>query len=219
MENYPNNSYKAKTAKPAKDEQEVEPKKVEKVVAGEVVRRKKPLGKRFAETFIGGDAKSVMGYVMMDVLLPAAKDTIADAVSQGIERMLFGEVRSTSRRTGVRPSGSNGYVSYNRYTPNSSRIPDHRREDPRNASRRARNSHNFDEIILPTRVEAEEVIDNLFQLLSKYDQATVSDLYDLVGVTGDYTDEKWGWTDIRGAGVTRIRNGYLLDLPKPEPLD
>ena len=86
-------------------------------------------------------------------------------------------------------------------------------------SRRARASHDFDEIILASRVEAEEVIDRLFDLVSRYESATVADLYEMVGVTGNFTDDKWGWTNIRGAGVTRVRNGFLLDLPRPEPLD
>lgn len=195
-----------------------EPKKVERVTQGEVIRRKKPLGKRFVETFSGGDAKGVWRFVVMDVLIPAAKDMIADAASQGVERMIFGEARSSSRRTGQRPLGSNGFVNYRHISPNTPR--DNRRDEPRNSiSRRSRADHNFDEIILPTRVEAEEVIDRLFELVSRYETATVADLYDLVGVSGNFTDEKYGWTDIRGAGVTRIRNGYLLDLPKPEVLD
>ena len=101
MEDYPSNSHKKKTPPKAIEEA----KKVERVVEGEVIRRKKPLGKRFAELFIGGDAKSVGSYVMFEVLLPAVKDTLADAMSQGVERMLFGEARSTSRRTGRRPGG------------------------------------------------------------------------------------------------------------------
>lgn len=211
MDEFPGNASKAEK------EPDPDSKNVEKVVTGEVVRRKKPLGKRIKEIFVGGDARSVGNYVMFDVLVPAAKDTIADIVSQGIERMLFGEARSTSRRTGFRPSGgSPGYVSYNRFSPSQPT----RREEPRaQISRRARASHDFDEIILSTRIEAEEVIDRLFDLVARYETATVADLYELVGVTGNYTDDKWGWTDIRGAGVTRVRNGYLLDLPRPEPLD
>lgn len=86
-------------------------------------------------------------------------------------------------------------------------------------SRRGRSTHDFDEIILATRVEAEEVVDRLFDLVGRYESASVSDLYSLVGISGNFTDEKWGWTDLRGAGVERVRNGYLLDLPRPEPLD
>lgn len=194
-----------------------EKKKIDPIVQSEVVRRKKPLGKRFVETFVGGDSKGVWEYVAFDVLIPAAKDTIADAVSQGVERMIFGDARSTSRRHGRRPS-EGPYISYNRYS--SSRHKDPRDERPRpQMSRRARASHDFDEIILATRVEADEVLERMYDLVSKYESATVADLYDLVGVSGNYTDDKWGWVDLRGAGITRVRNGYLLDLPQPEPLD
>ncbi len=214
---FPSNRHKDREA--AVRPIETEKKKVEQVVQTEVVRRKKPLGKRFIETFVGGDAKSVWGFVALDVLIPAAKDAIADAVSQGVERMIFGEARSTSRRTGRRPGEP--YISYNRYSSSSSRRSLTPREEPRRPelSRRARASHDFDEIILATRVEADEVVERLYDLVSKYEVATVADLYDLVGITGNYTDDKWGWYDLRGAGVTRVRHGYLLDLPRPEPVD
>lgn len=211
MEDFPSNS---KQAKKAQDVKEEEPKKVEKVVAGDVQRRKKPLGKRFSETFFGGDARSVASFVVLDVMIPAAKDMVADAVSQGVERTLFGEARSSSRRSASRyGSGSPlGHVDYR--SASGGRAP--RREEARVPSRRARAAHDFDEIIIPTRVEAEEVVDRMFDMLGRYDIVTVADLYDLVGITGDYTDEKWGWTELRGAGVRRVRNGYLLDLPRPE---
>lgn len=216
MNEFPSNRHKDKVRvdpsnAPAKDD-----KKVQKIVESEVVRRKKPLGKRFVETFIGGDTNSVWEYVTFDVVVPAAKDMLADAVSQGVEKLIFGEAVSHGRRSGRRPNDG-PYISYNKM---SSRRRDPRgRDEPRSMSRRARSSHDFDEIILATRVEAEEVIDRLYDIVSKYEMATVSDLYDLVGITGNYTDNKWGWVDLRGAGVARVRSGYLLNLPRPEPLD
>lgn len=218
---FPSNRHKDKAA----GESVVEPqkrKKVEQVVRTEVVRRKKPLGKRFMETFIGTDPRSVWGFVAIDVLIPAAKDMVADAVSQGVERMIFGDARSTSRRGGPRHGGP--YINYSGYSkPRSiSRrlTPMDPRDEPRqNISRRARVSHDFDEIILETRVEAEEVIDRLYDLVSKYEMATVADLYELVGIPINYTDDKWGWMELPGAGVSRVRQGYLLNLPRPEPLN
>lgn len=212
MEQLPSNS---KLTKPTPDEAPVpEAKKIERVTTGEVVRRKKPLGKRLAETFIGGDAKGVWGYVLYDVLIPAAKDMVADAGREALERMLFGDGRPSRResRRGL-GGGISGNVRYDRYSQG-------RREDPRpQLSRQARAAHDFDEIILPKRAEAETIIERMFDVLSQYDQVTVAELYEMCGVTASYTDEKYGWTDIRGAGVTRIRNGYLLDLPRPVLLD
>lgn len=209
MNEFPANSHKQKITVNS------ESKKIEKIVDGEVTRRKKPLGKRMAETFVGGDIKSVGQYVVFDVMIPAAKDMFSDAISTGIERMLFGENRTPSRRSRSSSSNGFGHVAYNRFASSQSQ----RRADPRGTfSSRARATHDFDEIILESRIEAEEVIARLYGLLSEYQLATVSDLYEMVGITGSFTDEKWGWTDINGAGVTRIRNGYLLDLPRPEPI-
>lgn len=217
--NYPGNSKmttttvqrKVRTEKP---EAPAKPKN-EKIVTGDVVRRKKPLGKRFRETFVGGDdIQGVMQYVTLEVLAPAAKDMVADALTQTVERMIFGETRSAGRRTATRAGSS--YVSYNRISSGPRRET---REDPRpSLSRQARRNHDFDEIILETRVEANEVIDKLYLLIDQYGQASVNDLYELVGITGEYTDEKWGWLALPGATSVRVRDGYLLNLPPTEPL-
>jgi len=134
--------------------------------------------------------------------------------------MIFGEARSRSRYHGRRPNES--YISYNRYSssPYRNRNLEPREDRSRQQmSRRARASHDFDEIILHTRAEANEVLERLYDLVSQYGEAKVADLYDLVGVEGNYTDNRWGWQNLRGADVVRVRDGYLLDLPRPEPLD
>lgn len=202
---FPPNSDASKRA-PAKD------KNVSRVTSGDVVRRRKSLRKQFSETFVSGDARTAVRYVIFDVLLPAAKDMVVEAGGQGIEKLIYGDSR---RRGSTRPqAGPTGYVSYNRMSmdrrPNSA---------SRALSRQARAGHNFDEIILDQRSEAEEVIDRLFDLISRYEEATVADLYELVGLESTHIDHKWGWTDLHGAGVSRIRGGYLLDLPEPESLD
>ena len=187
-------------------------KNISPVVTGSAVRRKKSLRKQFKETFVAGDAKTAISYVIFEVLLPAAKDMVVEAGSQGIEKLIFGESR---RRGSTRPpSGPTGHIQYNRYS-----SPSRLSGPERALSRQARARHNFDEIVLDNRSEAEEVIDQLFDMVSRYDAASVADLYTLVGLSHTHTDNKWGWTDLSGSGVSRIRGGYLLDLPEPEPLD
>ena len=56
------------------------------------------------------------------------------------------------------------------------------------------------------------------ELIKEYGQVAVADLYDLVGITGSYTDNKYGWTNLRNAEAIRDRDGYLLRLPKALPL-
>jgi hypothetical protein len=214
VEDFPPNSHKARiTPISAK----VEPKHVEKVVEQEVTRRKKPLGKRLFETFLGGDARSTTSYLVMEVLIPAAKDTITDLINQGAERMLYGESRSRNRRSSF-GSSSTGYVSYNRYS--ASAAPARREEPRQQMSRRGRAYHDLDEIVLGSRVEAGEVLDRLEDLIGRYESASVGDLYDLVGEPKTHVDERWGWKDLRGAKVVKLRDeGFVLDLPRPETLD
>lgn len=197
--NFPSNSHRAK-----------EERKVEKVVTGKVALKKKSTGKKFLETFIGDDINSVSSYIIHDVLIPAAKSTISDMVQGGIEMLLFGERKGNRTR---RDQGRS-YVSYNSY---SSQQP--RRDERRDVTYRNRARHNFDDVILSSRGEAEEVLSHLVDLVIDYGQASVGDLYDLVGITGNFTDNKWGWTDLRSASVSRARDGYLLNLPKPILLD
>lgn len=208
---YPANTHKSKEK--VKVDSDIPEKKVEKVVEG--VHRKKGLGKRIAETFTGDDARNVGEYVLFDVMIPAAKAMISDAASQGVERMLFGDVR--------RPRGSAGsrsaYTSYNRMSTPSSPGRAFEPDGPRQLSKRARANHDFGEVIIPDRGKAELVLDRMGELLDMYGMVTVSDFYDLVDITGSYTDDKWGWYDLRSARVVRDRAGYVIDLPQPNPID
>lgn len=194
---YPSNSDKHKGEPP-------EDKKVERVTSGDATRRKKSLGKQLSETFVGGDPKSAIQYVCFDVLIPAAKDALSQGVSQGFERLIYGESK-TARRSAP---GATGYIAYNRMS----------QESRPSMSRSARARHDFDEIVLKDRAEAENVIDRLFEVTSKYGSATVADLYELVGLPATPVDQTWGWVDLRGSAVARVRNGFLLDVPDPEPL-
>lgn len=204
---YPPNSFSSK--KPPEPEEE---KVVVRVTKSEAIRRKKGLGRKFKEIFFGGDARSTGRFIIHSVLIPAAKDMIIDAGREGIEKLVRGD---SYRRRNAPRSGPAGYFSYDR-------VPTTRqdtREQPRPLSARARARHDFDEIVLPSRAEAEEVIERLFDIVNRYTTATVADLYDLVGVRSSHVDQKWGWSDMRGAGVARVRDGYLLELPDVQPME
>ena len=210
---YPSNSNRDKAGKD-------EPKVIESVVTGRVIRKKRSLSSRFSDIFIGGDAQSVWAYVAFDVLVPAAKDMFSDAVSQGVERMLFGD--STGRISSSRRRRNNdyrpGYTNYSKFSSPSSSRGRGRETSGREFTRRARANHDFDDIVLATRAEALEVLAKMDDLIDKYGVVTVSDLYDLLDLPAEFTDEKWGWADIRTADVRRDRNGYMLKLPRPEEL-
>jgi hypothetical protein len=189
--------------------------KVEQVTAASAVRRKKPLGTQFRHVFFGGDARTATEYMIYNVVIPAAKEMMFEAGSAWIEKRIYGESRR--QRSVARPNPY-GNVAYNQYSRGPYRGDD-RPPMPNQLPRASRAKQSFDDIIIPTRQEAEEVLDRMYDLISQYDSASVSDLYELTGIASSHTDMKWGWEDLRGASVGRVRGGgYLLELPQPQPL-
>lgn len=211
MTEFPSNSKNPQTPKPAD-------KVVEQVVTGEVASRKKPLGRRLREIFIGGDTKSVVSYVITDVLVPQAKDMFAEAVSSGFERLIYGDASRPGRRYGGRPHTGPGPTNYTRYAVRGNNPIGRQVHDERRPTASVR-TQDIDDILLETRPEAELVVDRLYDLLRDYGTVTVADLSTLVGWTPQYTDQKWGWTDLQGTDVRRVRDGYILILPKTTSLD
>lgn len=202
------NKYQPNSHKHRREQQmnnEVTKKKVEKVVKGKVKVKKKSEFQKFMGTFISEDAKNVKSYVFMDILVPTIKKALSDIVNDGISMILYGETGHGKK------SSTAGRVSYRNYYD--------RRDDDRNRDTRAtRSGYSYDDIVLDTRGEAEDVLTRMDELIETYEMASVADLYDLVGMTGNYTDNKYGWSNLRNAEVVRVRDGYLLKLPKVTPI-
>jgi hypothetical protein len=147
--------------------------------------------------------------LLVDILVPAVRNLLYDTVVGGTGRVIFGQGRGRSR--GV--VGERASSLRTRYDQMSDRG-----EPRRMLSREDRATHNFDDIVLEHRQEADNVIEALAERIDVYRAASVADLYDFVGVTGSYADRNWGWTDLRDARIQQVRAGWLLDLPRPEPL-
>ena len=186
-----------------------EKKKVEKVINGTAHIKQKSTPRKFADVFISEDASNVKSYIFADVFVPALKKLVSDIVKDGIEMILYG---GTGRRSDKSDRFRGDYVSYNKYSD--------RRDDRRYSSEnRTRSGYSYGEVVLDSRGEAEDVLTRMDELIETYGVVSVADLYDLIGVSGNYTDNKYGWMNIRNAEVVRVRDGYLLKLPKAAPID
>lgn len=196
MEEYKSNSHKSRQ----NQNDDIPEKRVEKVVSGSVKSKKKNGLQKITNVFVPDDVKS---YIFEDIVVPAVKDIILDAV-----RAFLG-VSGNSR---VGRSSTSSKISYRKY------YDDRDRRDSGNVSR-TRTGYDYDDIILESRGEAEDVLERMDELIATYQVVSVADFYDLVGVSGNYTDNKYGWTDIRNASVIRVRDGYMIKLPKALPLN
>jgi hypothetical protein len=217
MDDYPSNAHSDKEAKTTAAKT-APAKKREPVVKGPVVKRKIPLGKRLRQSFLSGEGlRGIWGHVTGEVLIPAAKDAAYDALRLGGERAIFGDsMRRPDPRRGGSPTSYTGY-----YRPAGK--PSHASppaQQQREISARGRSTHDFGEIVLESRGEAEVVLDTLYDIVNEYSQATLADLYELVNISSSYTDQKYGWTTLQGSNIQHVRGGgWLINLPKPVPID
>lgn len=189
-------------------------KNIERVTTGEVIVKKKGIGAKFKDVFVMADFKSVAAYVVVDVLLPAAKNMIVDGASKGVERMMYGSASTRQRPYG--PSGPR--VTYNQPVNRSYRDVISRSAAPR-PEPGPRNQRNVrDDFILSSREEAELVLERMNDILEQYEIVSVADFNELVGYPAVHTDNKWGWSFLGDVQIRQLREGYLIDLPPAEPI-
>lgn len=200
MGEYQSNSHKSREQQQAAISP---PPKKEAVITGSASRKKKSEAKKLADIFIQEDVGNVRSYIWLDVLVPAIKKALSDIVKDGIDMILYGETRGHK-------NGPASRVNYRGYY-----AADDKRDRPV-----ARNNFDYDEIIFDARGDAEAVLDAMNDIIDQYGMASVSDLYDLANMDHPpYTMNKYGWTNIAGAKVMRVRDGYVLKLPRAVPID
>lgn len=178
--------------------------KLDKVIRGGATVKPKSAARKFTDVFISEDVSSVKSYIFRDVIVPAAKKLVTDIVQDGIEMILYGNSRRGERRSGFRADN----ISYNKYYDRDRRRSDSSRYTP-----------SYDNIQFDYRDDAEAVLDRMTECIEAYGQVTVGDLYDTVGITGSHTDERYGWIKLGNARVVRDRDKFVLDLPKPLPIE
>ena len=202
---YTPNSHKYKEAQKQAASEE---KRVTKVVKGPVKVKKNEV-RKFADIFISEDIASVKNYIFMDVLVPAIKKAVYDIVTNGIDMFLYGG-------SGKGKSSSAGSkVSYRSYY------------DQKNSNNSYRGSENvrsnsgfdYDDIIFINRGEAEAAKEQMQDTINRYGIVTVADLYDMAGLTAPYTSQKYGWMSMNNVEAVRVRDGYMLKLPRAVPID
>ncbi len=190
--------------------------KLQPIAHGNVAVQQEKFGSKVASSFFKDDAHNIWEYLVFDVLIPAAKNAVSDLVSTGINMLLFGENRAPS---GVKRTGDRSYVNYNNYYRSSYSPPfdEDRYYRPQRSTKRE--SRKFDQVEVPSRKEAEDILNTMVDRTIMYGMASVADLYDLSGVPSVYTDNDWGWDSVEGSRIERSRNGYIIRMPQPHLLE
>lgn len=142
MDDYKPNSHKSK-----EEQRETTPeKKVEKIITGSAKAKKKNGLQKFTDTFIPEDVDNVKSYIFEDIIVPAIKDIILDAVKAFL--------------------GANGKTGKYSTSSKMSYTPYYEKENSRrkNYNTGTRSGYSYDDIILDTRGEAEDVLSRMDEL-------------------------------------------------------
>lgn len=202
MENYPNNSFKAREANSGGGHSKDAPppeKHVEKIITGTVKPAKKSWFKKFIGLFVSDEVDDVPSHLLRNVVIPAIKRTISDCVEIGLNGET-GKRRISGSSIVSEYRGGNGSQNRTRYD--------------------IQNLYEIDDIILDTYGDCEAVLDEMRDLIEQYGMVSVNDLYDMLGTSSTrHTDSKYGWTSLRTAKIVPMRGGFMLKLPRVVPLN
>lgn len=218
---YQSNSHKSKEEAAKKAEKPPKP-EVKRVVKGEVVKKKRPIGSLFKEVFLGGDIHDVGDYVLGNIILPKLRDTLWEVISRGSGRWIFGDNRVGPSKT---PTSYAGKVSYNT-------IPIQQAPDPRTGSPflparlpdqpriRPANRAISNDFIFHERTDAEGVLEQMLNVLDEGYVVSMADFFEMMGLEStDHTDNKFGWSTLPPTIQIRQQgNGWIIDLPPLEEI-
>ena len=202
---YTPNSHKYKEEQKTTTSEE---KRVQKVVKSPAKTKKNEV-RKLADIFISEDVSSVKNYIFMDVLVPAIKKAIYDIVTNGIDMFLYGGTGRSKNSS----SGGNK-ISYRNYydQKNSGVVRSH-------DTNRVQTGFEYEDVIFPSRGDAESAKQQMQDIVARYGLVTVNDLYEMAMLSAPYTSQKYGWMDVSNVSVERVRDGYVLKLPRAVPID
>jgi len=175
-----------------------------------VVKVKKPLGKRIAESFGGQDLKTVGKTLAVTVLLPGAKDIMMNLLEEGGRRMIYGEEARRSTGSVLGGSRIRAYGAASRGAA--------RESAPATLSSNAKRRFDFSDFLIEDPTRADEIITELEIAIEEFGLVTVADLFEALGESGNgFTDRNFGWDAkaFAGAEPKRVRGGWILDIPEP----
>ena len=201
MSTYPGNSHKSKDVKKTAPTDE---KKIQKRVSKPAKTKKKGELRKIAEEFIVDDVKNIKTYVITDVLIPTIKDTIWDILTNTLDMFLFNGTKD-HRKCGK----SSPKISYRDYYDS---------KNDRGRNYEIRDRFDYDDLEFDSRGEADAVLTGMLETIDQYGVVSVADMYDMADVTAPYTGNRYGWTSLRNAEVVRVRNAYIIKLPKAKPI-
>lgn len=150
--------------------------------------------------FIVNDIQTAVRNTVKDVLIPKTIDVIVDVSKSALDMIFYGSEQPTKKSKTPR-------VSYSRYY-----------EEDRNRPRERSTRFAVNTIEFDSKAEAEDALAQLDDIIREYQILRVADFYDVVDVSSEPIDYKYGWTNIQSAFISNNRGHWYINLPRVMPI-
>lgn len=178
------------------------------VASSKTVQR--PATRRFFDFMFADSPKELLKRVAANVLVPRAKAGFEEAFNSFLAGMLWGDsskrpMSNIVQGTVIRGGGVNYAALSNTVSPSMLQA--------RQAAPQA--GGNYHDIVFGSQQDAELVLANMYERINEYRIASLGDLKEMANQPTAISDEAYGWTSLDGARISKVRDGYVLELPRP----
>lgn len=202
------------------------------------VERKRTLGDKLKGLILATDGSDITGKIKKDAestvknLVFDSFKTVGAGITDAIGTLVFGEDYAAKKRR----QQQNGFVNYGGfYYPSITTNPWSSSITTTTATGSAQSlttqaptnpKWQFDGFGLtsveddPTGSTAQMVPDGLMDAVASKNVALVSDFFDLINRSWDYTAQSWGWTNLtpQTCYISKERGYWVLNIPDPIPI-
>ena len=179
------------------------------VTSSKVVSR--PATRRFFDFMFAESPKELLKRVTTNVLVPRAKAGLEEAANNFLAGMLWGDASKRPMSNIIQGTViRGGAVNYAALSQTASPSMLQAR-----AASPSAHGGNYHDIVFGSMQDAELVLANMYERVNEYRIASLGDLKEMSNQPTTPSDEAYGWTSLDGARISKVRDGYALELPRP----
>lgn len=202
------------------------------VINGGAKIKEKSLLEKARDQFIYEDGKSILETFVLDIAVPALKNTIMSGATNALDMFLFGGNRQNN---GGYYYGGNHYYGSNNYYPMNTRsnarqyYSNNYQNNTYQTQNPAKTSYGYDftqvryidgedpisHTFMTGRQRAGIVRDKMCEVLMQYPVVTVAQYLEFSGLVSDWTDNYYGWTTMDNVQIRSFGKECWLELPRP----
>jgi hypothetical protein len=177
------------------------------VVQGELTKR--PATRRFFDFVFAESPKDISKRIGREVVVPKIKAGIEEAIGSFVHGMFWGQgsapISSMVKGTVLR-GGTNLYHASGNTAPSGLQQAQAQTQG---------STGNYEDVVCGTLQAAETLLANLFDTFNRYNVVSVGDLYEMARIPTQISHNAYGWRSLDGARISKVRDGYVVELPRP----